>query len=68
MSYLPVQTKSSRLSETSKAAVCSVLLLALALAAALLIRAVDPPQLLAYIIWGLHSAGRRRDHDVPGHR
>jgi membrane protease YdiL (CAAX protease family) len=52
MSYLPVQTKSSRLSETGKAAVCSVLLLALALAAALLIRAVDPPQLLAYIIWG----------------
>jgi uncharacterized protein len=52
MNYLPVQTKSSRLSETGKAAVCSVLLLALALAAALLIRAVDPPQLLAYIIWG----------------
>jgi membrane protease YdiL (CAAX protease family) len=52
MSYLPVKTKSSRLSETGKAAVCSVLLLALALAAALLIRAVDPPQLLAYIIWG----------------
>lgn len=52
MSYLPAQTKSSRLSETGKAAVCSVLLLALALAAALVIRAVDPPQLLAYIIWG----------------
>ena len=41
MSYLPVQTKSSRLSETGKAAVGSVLLLALALAAALLIRAVE---------------------------
>lgn len=47
-----VQTKSDRLSEASKAAVFSVMLLVLALAAALLIRALDPPQMLAYIIWG----------------
>jgi membrane protease YdiL (CAAX protease family) len=46
------QTKSDRLSEASKAAVFSVMLLVLALAAALLIRALDPPQMLAYIIWG----------------
>ena len=48
----PTPTKSGRLSETGKAAIFSGLLLALALAAALLISALDPPQLLAYIIWG----------------
>jgi uncharacterized protein len=48
----PASTESRRLSEASKAAVFSVMLLTLALAAALLIRAVDPPQMLAYIIWG----------------
>ena len=48
----PAPTESRRLSETRKAAVFSVMLLTLALAAALLIRALDPPQMLAYIIWG----------------
>ena len=48
----PAPTKSRRLSDASKAAVFSVLLLTLAIAAALLIRALNPPQLLAYIIWG----------------
>jgi hypothetical protein len=51
-----VQAKSHRLSEAGKAAIFSVMLLTLALAAALLIRALDPPQMLAYIIWGLHNA------------
>jgi membrane protease YdiL (CAAX protease family) len=41
-----------RLSEAGKAAVCSVLLLVLALVAGLLITAFDPPQMLAYVIWG----------------
>jgi uncharacterized protein len=49
---LPSLTESRRLSETSKATVFSAILLTLALAAALVIRALDPPQLLAYIIWG----------------
>ena len=48
----PAPTESRRLSETRKAAVFSVMLLTLALAAVLLIRALDPPQMLAYIIWG----------------
>ena len=48
----PVPTESRRLSETRKAAVFSVMLLVLALAAGLLIRALDPSQMLAYIIWG----------------
>jgi uncharacterized protein len=48
----PAPTESRRLSEASKAAVFSVMLLTLALAAGLLIRALDPPQMLAYIIWG----------------
>ena len=48
----PAPTESRRPSETRKAAVFSVMLLTLALAAALLIRALDPPQMLAYIIWG----------------
>ena len=48
----PTPTKSRALSETRKAAIFSALLLTLALTAALLIRALDPPQLLAYIIWG----------------
>jgi membrane protease YdiL (CAAX protease family) len=48
----PAPTTSRPLSETSKAAVFSGMLLTLALAAGLLIRAFDPPQLLAYIIWG----------------
>ena len=48
----PAPTESRRLSETSKAVVFSAMLLTLALAAALVIRAFDPPQLLAYIIWG----------------
>ena len=46
------QTKSSRLSEVGKAVVFSGVLLLLALAAALLIRALDPPQLVAYLVWG----------------
>jgi membrane protease YdiL (CAAX protease family) len=48
----PEPTTSRHLSETSKAAVFSGMLLMLALAAGLLIRAFDPPQLLAYILWG----------------
>jgi uncharacterized protein len=48
----PAPTESRRLSEASKAAVFSVMLLTLALAAGLLIRALGPPQMLAYIIWG----------------
>jgi hypothetical protein len=48
----PAPTESCRLSETRKAAIFGVMLLTLALAAALLIRALDPPQMLAYIIWG----------------
>ncbi len=48
----PAPTESRRLSETSKAVVFSAMLLTLALAAALVIRALDPPQLVAYIIWG----------------
>ena len=48
----PAPTVSRRLSDGSKAAVFSVMLLTLALAAGLLIRALDPPQVLAYIIWG----------------
>ena len=48
----PTPTKSRAPSETGKAAIFSALLLTLALTAALLIRALDPPQLLAYIIWG----------------
>jgi membrane protease YdiL (CAAX protease family) len=48
----PAPTETRRLSETRKAAVFGVMLLTLALAAALLIKALDPPQLLAYIIWG----------------
>jgi uncharacterized protein len=52
MGYYQLQTKSRRLSEVSKAAIFSVLLLVLALAAGLLIRALDPPQLVGYIIWG----------------
>jgi hypothetical protein len=47
-----VQSKSHRLSEASKAAVLSVMLLTLALVARLLNRALDLPQMLAYIIWG----------------
>jgi hypothetical protein len=47
-----VQAKSHRLSEAGKAAIFSVMLLTLALAAGLLIQALDPPQMLAYIIWG----------------
>jgi membrane protease YdiL (CAAX protease family) len=46
-----VQPKSSRLSETSKAVVFSGMLLAVAVVAVLLIRALDPPQMLAYVIW-----------------
>ena len=45
-------TESRRLSEVSKAVVCGAMLLVLALAAALLIGAIDPPQLVAYLIWG----------------
>jgi len=48
----PAPTDSRRQSEAGKAAVFSAMLLTLALAAALLIRALDPPQMLAYIIWG----------------
>lgn len=48
----PASTESRSLSEASKAAVFSAMLLTLALAAGLLIQAVNPPQLLAYIIWG----------------
>ena len=48
----PAPTQSRRLSETSKAAIFSAMLLTLALAAALLIRVFDPPQMVAYIIWG----------------
>ena len=48
----PAPPESRRLSETRNAAVFSAMLLTLALAAALLIRALDPPQMLAYIIWG----------------
>ena len=44
----PAPTESRRLSETRKAAVFSVMLLTLALAAVLLIRALDPPQMLAF--------------------
>jgi multidrug transporter EmrE-like cation transporter len=51
-SVRPARTESHRLSETSKAAIFSVMLLTLALAAGLLIRALDPPQVVAYIIWG----------------
>ena len=48
----PAPTQSRRLSETRKAAVFSAMLLTLALVAGLLNRALDPPQTLAYIIWG----------------
>ena len=48
----PAPTESRRLSETRKAAIFGVMLLTLALTAALLIRALDPPQMLAYIVWG----------------
>jgi membrane protease YdiL (CAAX protease family) len=48
----PASTESRRLSEASKGAVFSVMLLTLALVAGLLIKAVNPPQLLAYIVWG----------------
>ena len=61
-------TELRRLSDTSKAAVFSAMLLTLALTAALVIRALDPPQVLAYIIWGLDTPGRGPDHDAPDHR
>ncbi len=47
----PAPTKSRRLSEARKAAIFSVMLLTLALAAGLVIRALDPPQAVGYIIW-----------------
>jgi membrane protease YdiL (CAAX protease family) len=50
--FQPAPTKARHPSAIGKAASFSVLLLILALVAVLLIRALDPPQLLAYIIWG----------------
>jgi membrane protease YdiL (CAAX protease family) len=51
----PAPTESRRLSEAGKAAVFSAMLLVLALAAGLLIRALDPPQMVGYIIWASTS-------------
>jgi CAAX protease family protein len=51
----PAPTESRRRSEAGKAAVFSAMLLALALAAGLLIRALDPPQMVGYIIWASTS-------------
>ena len=48
----PTSTRPRSLSETGKAVIFSALLLTLALVAALVIAALEPPQLLAYIIWG----------------
>ena len=52
LSARPARSETHGRSEASNAAVFSAMLLTLALAAALLIRALDPPQILAYTIWG----------------